>query len=166
MFRNLRRFLVFQVFLLWQGGFVFYAAVVVPIGTDVLGSARIQGLITQQVTDGLNLCGAMWAVVVFADWWATRDPNRRRTQIRGTTWFLIVLLLAVLTGLHPLLDGHIDDETGAVHERDRFRFLHGVYLSVSTAQWALAVVLAWFTLRAWAEEDRLTVPATAPPPTA
>ena len=36
-----RRFLVFQTLLLWQGGFLFYTAVVVTIGTQVLGIGKL-----------------------------------------------------------------------------------------------------------------------------
>ena len=46
----LRRFLVVQALLLWQGGFLFYAAFVVPAGTEVLGSAAAQGAITVRAT--------------------------------------------------------------------------------------------------------------------
>ena len=44
-----RRFVVVQALLLWQGGFLFYAAIVVPVGTDELGSAFAQGKITARV---------------------------------------------------------------------------------------------------------------------
>ena len=54
----LRRFLVVQALLFWQGGFLFYAAVVVPTGTDVLGSIG-QGRVTRHVTDWMNVIGAV-----------------------------------------------------------------------------------------------------------
>src|ERR671917_504286 len=59
--RLFRRSLLLWLLLLWQGGFLFYTAVVVPIGTDVLGSPLVQGLITRRVTDWLKLFGAAWA---------------------------------------------------------------------------------------------------------
>jgi hypothetical protein len=37
----------------WQGGFTFYASVVVPIGQEVFGPLR-QGFLTRQVTVYLN----------------------------------------------------------------------------------------------------------------
>lgn len=52
-----RTFLLFQAWLAWQGGFFFYAAVVVPIGSDVLGSPITQGFVTQEVTRWLNILG-------------------------------------------------------------------------------------------------------------
>ena len=51
----LRRFLVLIALFFWQGGFTFYAAVVVPVGQQVLHSHLRQGFVTQQVTNYLNL---------------------------------------------------------------------------------------------------------------
>ena len=49
----LRRLLVVQLLMLWQGGFLFYVVFVVPVGTDVLGSSFEQGRITRFVTHSL-----------------------------------------------------------------------------------------------------------------
>src|SRR5262249_56597146 len=92
----LRRFLVLIALFFWQGGFTFYAAVVVPIGQQVLNSHLRQGFITQQVTNYLNLSGAIalvplaWEVVV------SGDPSRRRRWFRGLLWTLMALALAAL----------------------------------------------------------------------
>ena len=48
--RALRRFIVLVALCFWQGGFTFYAGVVVPVGTDVLGSSLKQGFVTRRVT--------------------------------------------------------------------------------------------------------------------
>ena len=53
----LRRFSVIAALMFWQGGFTFYAAVVVPIGQENLGHEE-QGFITREVTNYLNLAGA------------------------------------------------------------------------------------------------------------
>ena len=60
----LRRLLVLAAFAFWQGGFTFYAAVVVPVGTEVLGSSMEQGSITRRVTVYLNMAGAKRAATV------------------------------------------------------------------------------------------------------
>ena len=44
---TLRRFLVVQALMLWQGGFLFYTSAVVPTGTNLLGAAG-QALDTQK----------------------------------------------------------------------------------------------------------------------
>ena len=55
MTRFLRRFLVLAALMFWQGGFTFYAAVVIKVGQDVLGSHRRQGFVTRRVAQYLNL---------------------------------------------------------------------------------------------------------------
>ncbi len=137
-----RRFLVFQAFLVWQGGFVFYAGVVVPQGTRLHG-AMGQGLVTQTVTDWLNVLGAVWAVILAWDILAT--PAFRRPRIG--CWGICVVLLAVQTILHLAMDEHI--RGGELHDPDGFRRLHIGYLCSSTVQWVSGLALAWWTLRAW-----------------
>ena len=38
-----RRMVLLITLMFWQGGFMFYGAVVVPVGAEVLGSHRAQG---------------------------------------------------------------------------------------------------------------------------
>jgi hypothetical protein len=149
-----RRFLVFQAFLLWQGGFLFYASVVVPIGTAFLGSPKDQGLITQKVTDYLNLFGGVWAALFLWDVYATRDPNGRRKLARWLGWAVCVGLLGVLVWLHGDMDALIDREAGRLTDRKAFRAIHIAYLWVTTGHWLVALALAWLTLGAWRGEDR------------
>lgn len=144
-----RRFLVFQTFLLWQGGFLFYSAVVVPIGTDVLGSPALQGQVTQRVTVWLNLFGAMWAAVYAWDLIAGRGGHGR-----WLAWGVAAGLLPVLWLLHGQMGAAFDADAGRVTDRATFRRLHIAYLWASTAQWVLGLALAWLTLRAWRAADR------------
>jgi hypothetical protein len=154
----LRRFLVFQAFLLWQGGFLFYAAVVVPIGTGVLGSPLLQGQVTQRVTDWLNGFGALWALLFAWDVFATRDPNRRRRVGRWLGWVGCVALLAGLAILHREMDVVLERYDESAYPV--FRTYHIAYLWFSTFHWLIAAVLAWQTLAAWRAEDesRRTIP--------
>jgi hypothetical protein len=151
-----RRFAVFQAFLLWQGGFLFYTAVVVPVGTDVLGSSLVQGLVTRRVTNWMNVFGAAWAVAFAWDAAASLDPTRRRRLARWLGWVACVALLGVLAWLHGELDALIDPDIEKVRDRRLFRNLHITYLWVSTAHWALGLALAWLTLQAWRAEDKAT----------
>jgi hypothetical protein len=111
--------------MLWQGGFLFYASVVVPIGTDLLGGARAQGVITARVTEWLNLAGLVCLGLL------------------GGLWFL-----------HLILDYFMDPAGRVVQMREPFRVAHGAYLWVSTAHWLMGLALAWLTLAAWRAEDR------------
>jgi hypothetical protein len=66
-------------FAIWWGGFTFYAAIVVPVGSEILGSARTQGFITQVVTHWLNLAAALTILMMAVDSWLNRrTPQKGR----------------------------------------------------------------------------------------
>ena len=150
----LRRFLVFQSLLLWQGGFLFYTAAVVPAGTTVLGSAAAQGAITARVTDGLNALGVVGLGVVAWDVARSRDPLKWRTAGRWWCWAAMLACQYVMVVAHQLLDAFMDPTGNYVVVRPPFYPVHRVYLWASTVQWAAGLVLAWWTLRAWAAEKK------------
>jgi hypothetical protein len=141
----LRRFFTLQALLAWHGGFLFYAAVVVPIGADVLGSSAAQGVITQQVTTWLNRIGVV-ALAVFA-WDVSATPPYRRT--RWWTYGLMAACLAALFFLHAVLDSNFDPVRRSSPDPAMFHVVHEVYLSVSTALWVLGLLFVWWTVRAW-----------------
>ena len=144
-----RRFLVIQALLLWQGGFLFYAAVVVPTGTKLLGAAG-QGAITARVTDVLNVIGAVGLAALALELSLTRAPNRQRTARRWTAWVVALVCHGLLIYLHTRLDALLEGRATGVS----FYTMHRVYLLASTAQWIACVLLTWWTLRAWKAEDR------------
>jgi len=143
-----RRFVVLHAFLLWQGGFVVYGGVVVPVGAEQLGSDTLQGFITQQVTVWLNAFGVLWCAALAWDCHAVRGD-----ALRGWAVALCAALLVVLLAVHPQMDALLDEESQAVLDRTLFRRLHQVYLGVSTLHWLLAMLVAWRTLRAWRRLD-------------
>ena len=136
---KLRRFLLLQAFLLWQGGFVFYAAVVVPIGTDELGSALAQGAITQRVTVWLNILGGLWHAFMLWDVLVDRAPRSRRAEVLAVSFVGLVALFV----LHRMMVA-----VQAVDAR-MFRTLHMAYLWISTLHWLLGLVALWLTLSVW-----------------
>ena len=140
-----RRFLLMQAFLWWQGGFVFYAAVVVPIGTEELGSAMAQGAITQRVTVWLNILGLVWHALMLWDILADRTPRSRRAEVLVAS-FLGLLALIIL---HRLMDRFFVDGLIRPADAKLFRTLHISYLWVSTLHWLLGLVALWMTLGAW-----------------
>ena len=154
MYAMFRRFLLLQALLLWQGGFVFYSAVVVPIGTDLLGSASAQGEITALVTVWLNRIGLVFLAVLAWDVSATRDPVARRIVVRQTLGVVAALLLLLLFYLHDLMNYFLDPTGRTIAMRRPFRVAHIVYLCTSTVHWGIGLALAWLTLAAWRAEDR------------
>src|SRR5580692_5608945 len=94
-----RRFVLLLCFAVWQGGFMFYGGVVVPVGGRVLGSETDQGFITQAVTNYLNGAGAvcliMWCVVL-------RFDNRLQGRCRWPCWALLWCIASGLIALAAL----------------------------------------------------------------
>jgi hypothetical protein len=149
----LRRFLVLAALMFWQGGFTFYAAVVVPVGQHVLGSHLEQGLITRRVTPYLNLAGTVALLALAWDTAATRDPTVHRRWWRWLAWAGMLLTLGALAWLHPRLDGLLEPHSGRILDRGSFRTGHRWYLWLSTVQWALGIAYGLATLAAWRAED-------------
>jgi hypothetical protein len=149
-----RRFLVLVALMFWQGGFTFYAAVVVPLGQEVLQSHIEQGFITRRVTNYLNLTGAITLVCLAWDIRASRDAIGARRCVRWGAWLGMTVALVALVWLHPALDSLLEPEAKSVLDRAHFRSLHRLYLWLSTLQWACAVVYSMLTLAAWRAADR------------
>jgi len=131
----------------WQGGFMFYGSVVVPVGSDILGSHREQGFITRAVTNYLNVGGAVCLVVWAWDLSVGRGSFPGRDKLCWGLWTLLVLTLGVQVWLHRGLDELLDPVSFGISDRHRFRSLHQWYLIVSTLQWAGAVALTAVSLR-------------------
>ena len=141
---TLRRFLVIQALMLWQGGFLFYAAVVVPTGTEVFNSFG-QGIVTRHVTDWLNGIGAVAVAVLAWDQWANGD-SRRQARVRWGLWAVLAGSLAGLALVHRRLEPYVDS-TMEVRE---FYAWHRVYLIAAAAQWVAGLAYVAVMLRAWA----------------
>ncbi|HEY1191142.1 MAG TPA: hypothetical protein VGE74_26140 [Gemmata sp.] len=149
----LRRFVVVQFLMLWQGGFLFYTSAVVPTGTKLLGAVG-QGAITARVTDALNGVGAVALAAVALDLVLTRDPSRRRAWARRVLWLSAVACQGLLFYLHAVLESYMDPARRVVLVVPPFYPTHRVYLWTSTVQWAACLLLVWCTLRAWRAEDQ------------
>jgi len=149
----LRRFLVLAALFFWQGGFTFYAAVVVPVGRDVL-TPMGQAFVTQPVTWYLNLSGAAALALLVWDTVAAHGPSAGRRRGRWLCWAGMAVALGLLFWLHARLDALLDADGAKVLDRKAFRFEHRCYLWVSTVQWFLGMVYTWLSLEVWRGEDR------------
>jgi hypothetical protein len=142
-----RTFLLFQAWLAWQGGFFFYAAVVVPIGTDVLGSPITQGFVTQEVTRWLNIFGVAYHLLL--GWCLVAERGTRFWRFRVGIGAVSTVMLIALFVLHPILDSFLDPVSQIVDRPKVFYQWHNAYLWISTAQWVLAMVHAWLIVGVW-----------------
>jgi Na+-driven multidrug efflux pump len=150
----IRRFLALMALFFWQGGFTFYASVVVPVGQDVFGHLR-QGFVTRQVTVFLNIAGAAALVVLLWDLFAARDPSRWRRRMRWLLWAGMALALIWLYLLHGQLDELLVRKGFINRDPEVFRPRHRLYLWISTVQWACSLLYLFVTLVTWREEDYL-----------
>lgn len=139
------RTLTLFAFALWFGGFTFYAGVVVPVGTEIQGSAFDQGLITARVTVWLNALGFLAAVTMTWDAW-----RRERRCLAAAT--VALACAALLFVLHARLAGQIDHDAGEVLDHRIFYARHRWYLIVCTIQWLAGIV--WFVLTLHASRTR------------
>jgi hypothetical protein len=155
MVRLLRRFAVLAALMFWQGGFTFYAAVVVPIGAEVLESHTKQGFITRQVSNWLNVAGAVALPVLAWDLVVAHEALSWRHWWRWTAWVVALLALGTLVILHQRLDELLQSEQFQILDREQYRDLHRFYLWTSTVQWGALVVWLLLALGTWRSEDQL-----------
>jgi hypothetical protein len=140
--------------LFWQGGFLFYSTVVIPIGREVLGSIRQQARITRQATFALNLAGGVALAALAWDVLALPDPGRARVRGRSCLWVLLLSSLLFLVWLRSMLDRQFNPTALEIAEPVGFTNGHQVYIGVSILQTVLALGLLVLTLRAWRAVDQ------------
>jgi len=153
--RMVRRLLLLWALMFWQGGFMFYGGVVVPVGSRILGSDLEQGWITRSVTNYLNVAGAVAMAVWGWDLLAEPGSSRGGRRLRWLLWCLLILTLGVLVWVHLRLDDLLDLERSMILDRRRFHSLHRWYLAVSTAEWLGCITFSALTIRSWRDGDAL-----------
>jgi len=149
----LRRLVLLLAIMFWQGGFTFYGAVVVPIGSDILGSHLMQGWITRSVTNYLNVAGVVALFFWGLDIALAPTTGLKGAKVRFGLWCFLALTLGLQAWLHMHLDALLNPEDLSVIDSTRFHYWHRWYLDVSTIQWASSIVLTGLTLWAWRDVD-------------
>lgn len=122
-------FVVF-LFAVWWGGLTFYAAIVVPTGSEQIGATE-QGFITQQVTRWHNaLLTAMTICLLIEAWRNNRWP----------LWAVVcglAVIDAALLYLHQQLSEMINLRDQSIP--DGFYSEHAIYLWLTTIEWAVGL---------------------------
>ena len=148
---TIRRMLLLVTLMFWQGGFMFYGGVVVPVGAEILGSDIKQGFVTQAVTNYLNVAGAVCLVVWLEYLWHYRRCGISMAE--WCVWSLLAISLVGLAGVHFQMDRILIAETTTVSEPKQFHLLHKMYIGTSSLQWLASLFLLFLTLRSWNRQD-------------
>ncbi len=127
------RWLFLVALSIYIGGFTFYSAVVIPVLHDRLESSLETGLITQRVTDVLNLLGVVTLSLAWCVYGLSAVRAFRGDRGSGRkTWPLVIssICLVVLLVLHRVLDRKLE-----TNSFNGFYPYHRAYLWTSTVQW-------------------------------
>jgi hypothetical protein len=142
------RFLTVVALAVWFGGFTFYSTAVIATSQKVLHSQLRAGLITQQVTNWLNLISLPTLAVCAWNWFVCRTDGRRFWVIAlGLAVCGMVALQVALFPVHGMLDARIVGHE--VADEGGFFRLHRIYLVLSTAQWCATLGYIWAALILW-----------------
>ncbi len=151
---TLRRYLSLCALLFWQGGFTFYAAVVIPIAGRVLQpNLHLRARITDGATNWLNWAGVVVLALFLWDLAVTTDSSRLRRRLRGGAWAVLFVTLAALFFLHSWLEFLDPAEGKGPADAATFFLVHSLYLWVSTAQWVAALIYLVASVNTWRVED-------------
>lgn len=133
---SIRRQVTTFLIALWLGSFTFYAAVVVPIGSEVLGKMN-QGLVTQRVAVWINVFSLILSIVLLA------DLERRSGLVRIMGAWSFAVATVSLMALHRVLSASLGDQDLTLATPMEFYRWHQAYLIVSAGQWVIALVMVW-----------------------
>lgn len=152
----IERTLVVLAGALWLGGLTFYAAVVIPLAHEVLGSHTTVGFITRRVTVWINLLAALALLVFLINLRSTRDyQGRGLRRLVWTTWGVMVVVQTGLFVLHPRLDRLLNVPAMEILQPTQFYSLHQVYLIGTTLQLPAGLLLLVGMLTIWRSQDQL-----------
>ncbi len=147
----IRRMLLLVSLMFWQGGFMFYGSVVVPVGGRILGSETKQGFITQSVTNYLNLAGAFCLIVWLEHLW--HDRRDGVSKLEWGLWSFAAVSVMVLAGIHVPMDHILDVESSSVRDPAWFGRLHKTYIWTSSLQWLASLALLFLAFLRWNSQD-------------
>ncbi|MFN7732175.1 MAG: hypothetical protein ACK5OB_09735 [Pirellula sp.] len=139
------RVFVWLLWAVWWGGLTFYALVVVPIGTELLGSVE-QGFVTQRVTLWHNWLGVVLALALAAEAW----------RLRSSAWICLSIAIAMTTVVLMVWHRHLSLAMNFVDRTvpENFYTEHAIYLWITAVEWLLGMVVAAMLTRV-AFSDRL-----------
>lgn len=126
------RLFLLLVWAAWWGGLSFYAVVVVPIGTELIGSVE-QGFITQHVTQWHNGLSGLFLVSLLI------EAIRRRSREMWAIVIVLAIINIALVAWHAKLTAMMDFKQQAV--LGSFYAQHSIYLWLTAAEWLLGIAM-------------------------
>ncbi len=117
---------------LWWGGLCFYAAIVVPIGTQEIGALG-QGFITQQVTQWHNGLSSVFIIMLFV------EAARKRSRALWVLVSLAAVLNVALIAWHYQLTSMMDFQ--CIRCPTGFYAAHALYLWLTAAEWMIGLLI-------------------------
>jgi hypothetical protein len=150
----LRRFALVFALMFWQGGFMFYGAVTLPVVRELLGNMPERSLITQHVTQWMNLFGTLAILATFIDLYASPLPRKRW---RLAAWLGMALPQPLLIFMHHEMSALMAARDFHISDMHQFMsYWHRPYVLLCTVQWLSGMIFTWQSLTAWRAEDRAT----------
>ena len=143
--RDFWRFCLILVWGTWWGGLCFYAIVVVPIGTEVIGSVE-QGFITQQVAQWHNRISIVFLLCMMV------EAYRQRCRILWSLAAILAIVELALMAWHMHLTKMMDFTHHAVP--NHFYAEHAVYLWITAVEWFLGMLIPPWLFRNRDEQAR------------
>ena len=147
------RVLFVLVFALFWGGLTFYTGFVVRISHDVLADPMDGGLITQRVTNVLQILGltafAFMVCNALITLWNSRRFGYQLIVVSGIFLFALLGLFVV----HDHLDAVIDISGSQVTDEDAFTIGHRRYNQLTTVEWLSSLTYVAISVFAWRSID-------------
>jgi hypothetical protein len=156
------RYLSIIALAFWMGGFTFYAGVVIHVGHHVFGSAREVGFLTKEVTLWLNRSGVIALAILSVNLFALRKARRVTFVGAAATLLIMIAIQAALFQRHDGLDELLNVSQQSISNRAVFRHRHNIYMTLSTIQWAAALLHLWAVLAAWSSRGEVQSTKSAP----
>jgi hypothetical protein len=123
----------------WWGAFMFYAGIVIPVGTHLLGSHTAMGFITQKVTIYFNVFSLL--IFLFYAYCLKNEEIIKDKLIEEIISISLIGFQLLLFLLHNYQTNLLDFKNHAIINRENFYLLHRIYLIVETMIWLVVSFL-------------------------
>lgn len=148
------------VFSLFWGGLTFYTGFVVRVSHRVLDDAMLGGLITQGVTNVLQMLGVLAVIVMGINAFVV---TKKLPRLGYLLWGLAAVVGLSIIGLyivHGHLDAVIDTASATITDDSTFRNGHRHYNQLTTVEWIASLFYLGATVAAWRSIDRESISET------